>query len=290
MVDLREELSEFSYGYGITREIESLLRMIGLRPTPFLPSLVHEASIGCDVSFDKPGTPLLVQFKIGDLLQRFHRTNPTQVAPSPLSRPFWRFCINTAEPNGQFETLLKAEQDGADVYYAAPQFSHWKAYVEVYQSSTVLENSLLLKPSEIRNQLMLTGQEEGWHRVVYDLTNHYVCSDPARLTKVDLKSVAQSMRDRLANEKLPISKKIRQIFFGLDERYVVRREAHRAADEINPIRRQTMERASRTEAAARHDRLNQLIPRARSEDDAVAVALGLELWAFGIQTFFVTVD
>jgi uncharacterized protein Ymh len=43
MIDLHERLSEFSYGYGVTREVEALLMSVGLHATPFLPSLLHEA-------------------------------------------------------------------------------------------------------------------------------------------------------------------------------------------------------------------------------------------------------
>lgn len=58
-IDLHERLSEFSYGYGVTREVEGLLRSVGLRPTPFLPSLLAEGKLGFDVAFKRPGTALL---------------------------------------------------------------------------------------------------------------------------------------------------------------------------------------------------------------------------------------
>lgn len=38
-LDLRQRLSELSYGYGITREVQAYLEMVGLHPVPFLPSL-----------------------------------------------------------------------------------------------------------------------------------------------------------------------------------------------------------------------------------------------------------
>src|SRR5262252_6633949 len=116
MIDLHERLSEFSYGYGVTREIEKLLQSIGIHTAPFFPSLLQEAQLGFDVAFNKPGAALLVQFKLGQSLRRFVRNNADQPAPL-LDRPFWRFNLNTGEPEGQYETLLKAEQDGADTYY-----------------------------------------------------------------------------------------------------------------------------------------------------------------------------
>lgn len=39
MINLHERLSEFSSGFGVTREVQSLLEGIGLRPTPVMPNL-----------------------------------------------------------------------------------------------------------------------------------------------------------------------------------------------------------------------------------------------------------
>jgi hypothetical protein len=82
-VDLHDQLSEFSYGYGVTREVERQLASVGLRPTPFLPSLLHEAVLGFDVKFDRPGAALLLQFKLGEALQRFRRDD-TSKPPPPI--------------------------------------------------------------------------------------------------------------------------------------------------------------------------------------------------------------
>jgi hypothetical protein len=58
MIDLPERLSEFSYGYGVTREVESLLASVSMRTAPFMPSLLHEAKLGFDVAFKNPGSVL----------------------------------------------------------------------------------------------------------------------------------------------------------------------------------------------------------------------------------------
>jgi hypothetical protein len=115
MLDLHERLSEFSYGYGVTRETETLLQSVGLKPTPFLPSLLQEKKLGFDVQFKGPGTFLFLQFKLGQRLQRFVRKNSAQAIPN-LNRPFWRFKIDTAEEEGQFETLLRQQEKGNEVY------------------------------------------------------------------------------------------------------------------------------------------------------------------------------
>ena len=107
-VDLHNRLSEFSYGYGVTREVERLLAFTGLRTTPFLPSLLHEAVLGFDVKFDRPGAALLLQFKLGEALQRFRRDDISK-PPPPLGKPFWRFSIDTAEQEG---TVRSTAQSG----------------------------------------------------------------------------------------------------------------------------------------------------------------------------------
>jgi hypothetical protein len=106
MIDLHERLSEFSYSYGVTREVERSLAEVGIKTVPFLPSLIHEAELGFDVAFNRPGVALLLQFKLGQSLERFRRTNTCTTVPT-LERPFWRFLLNTAEPDGQYETLLR---------------------------------------------------------------------------------------------------------------------------------------------------------------------------------------
>lgn len=55
MINLHERLSEFSYGFGVTREVQSQLEGIGLRPTPFMPNLLNEEELGFDVGFKDRG-------------------------------------------------------------------------------------------------------------------------------------------------------------------------------------------------------------------------------------------
>src|ERR1700753_622401 len=121
-VDLHERLSEFSYGYGVTREVEEQLRLRGLAAIPFFPNLIHEAELGFDVGFRRAGIPLLLQFKLGQAARRF----VPGPRPAFLGQPFWRFNVDTGEQDGQYELLLKSEEDGADVFYVAPKFHDWE--------------------------------------------------------------------------------------------------------------------------------------------------------------------
>jgi hypothetical protein len=66
---------------------------------------------------------------------------PGHATPGPrptLQQPFWRYHIHTAEPDGQFELLLKAEQDGADVFYLAPKFHDRKIYLDAFENRRIV--------------------------------------------------------------------------------------------------------------------------------------------------------
>lgn len=145
MINLHERLSEFSYGYGVTREVERLLATVGLRTTPFLPSLLHEASLGFDVAFSGPGQVVMCQFKLGQELTRFRRLQPGESIP-PLHRPFWRYQVDTSEH--QFLRLEEFEDEGADVFYIAPRFSSWSRFESAFHRNQILQRSLLLRPSQ----------------------------------------------------------------------------------------------------------------------------------------------
>lgn len=172
MIDLHERLSEFSYSYGITREMERRLAAEGLRVTPFLPSLLHEASLGFDVAFSGPGQVMMLQFKLGQELSRFRRSHPGESIPL-LSKPFWRYGVDL--DGHQFLRLEAFEGGGADVSYVAPRFSHWFTYETAFHASQILQRSLMLWPSEIRTGAAGASDE---HRIVYDGTSSYVCSEP----------------------------------------------------------------------------------------------------------------
>ncbi|MGN6595905.1 hypothetical protein [Sphingopyxis terrae] len=283
-IELRERLSEFSYGYGVTRETENLLRQIGIRPVPFLPSLLQEADLGFDVAFERPGAPLLLQFKLGQSLTRFVRSDLTVPAP-PLDRPFWRFSINTAEPDGQFETLLKAETDGAEVYYAAPRFSDWPHYAELFGREEILDTSLLIKPSDIRNALDQKGAADGSHRIVYDRYRVHVCSKPVEIPDIDPEEAANKIAVAIRERRQPATAALQRLFEGFDDRSSIRRDKVRfdledfaqAADDVGRRAPGDYIRAQRQR------RYSEFRKRAKSPEQALVATIGVELWAMGIQ-------
>lgn len=290
-VDLHQRLSEFSYGYGVTREVERLLQSMGLRTTPFLPSLVQENKLAFDVAFERPGMPLLLQFKLGEALQRLRWQDPSKPLPI-LGRPFWRFNVDTAEPNGQFDLLLKAERAGAEVYYVAPRFTSWDGYVLAYESDRVLDRSLLLSPSQIDTQLTAAGEPDGPHRILYDGLASFVCSEARELIEVRAADFAHKVRtdidqrsrrmdlalvDVQAAIERPREIRVRPRDTDADSKYVMQLPS---PGELEPPQEHLSASRSRRFAAFRD--------RAVSEPDARFAALGFEAWAKGSQLIAVT--
>lgn len=214
-VNLNETLSEYSYGFGATFEVCNLLRAVGLSVVPYLPNLREEAGLGFDVAFGKPGRPLFLQFKLGQQLQRFVSTRATPTAPTGLSRPFWRYQIDTAEPNGQFDMLVKAELGGAEVYYVSPRFADWDVYRTHFEQAAVLEHSLLVTPVEIMRRLSGSGQPDGRHKIVYGRSNVHVCSQPVRLSETQLDSIAGGLRSELEQDPQPLKVTQRDVLSAL---------------------------------------------------------------------------
>lgn len=287
MIDLHERLSEFSYGYGITRETERLLASVGMQAVPFLPSLLHEAELGFDVKFDKPNRPgaaLMLQFKLGHSLTRFVRSDKADPKPH-LDRPFWRFSVNTAEPDGQFETLLKAESDGAEVYYAAPRFADWPHYAQLFEREEVLDKSLLIRPSDIRTALDQKGAADGPHRIVYDCYRVHVCSKPTQIPEVDAEQEIARLASTVREMREPISNLLDRVFDGFNDRSAIRRKSENiVGQEQLGSGHGDGERATGDYVRAqRRRRFSDLLKRAEFREQAVAAAVGVELWTLGIQ-------
>ena len=255
MINLHERLSEFFYGYGVTREMERRLAAAGVKATPFLPSLLHEASLGFDVAFSGPGQVVMLQFKLGQQLSRFRRLTPAESIPM-LQKPFWRYYVDVDEH--QFLRLEEFERSGADVFYVAPRFSSWSAYERAFHASEILQRSLLLWPSQIR--LGASGAP-GEHRIVYDKVSRYVCSEPQVIDEVRAQDAVEKVAARARESELPLAVQL--------ERLVTRERARNVPRLSRPRQR-------------------DLRSRARTLVDAMAAEIGFEAWLQGAQVLFVT--
>ncbi|WP_420969561.1 hypothetical protein [Bradyrhizobium sp. B120] len=281
-IELHERLSEFSYGYGVTREVEGRLKAAGLSAVPFLPSLIQEASVGFDVAFNVQGLPLMIQFKLGQAMRRFR--------PSPrpqLSQQFWRYHVDTAEPDGQFELLLKAEHDGARVFYVAPMFHDWEVYLGHYEQKNILRRSLIVTPKAIRSVLDTNSVPDGEHKVVYDDQRAYLCSSPLQLPTVREADVAEKVRFDLEHRKVSLGEVLEEVLTGFERRAEIRRAAEGRHQDPDRAAYQIPSDDGRG-AALRRSRLARFQASGRSRAEAVALVVGAETWSIGAQLIFVT--
>jgi hypothetical protein len=232
-----------------------------------------------------------IQFKLGEALERFVRADKSKPRPT-LAKQFWRFKIDTAEQDGQFDVLLKSEWGGAEVYYVAPRFTGWDSYVSAFEYEQVLDRSLIMKPSEVEDKLAAEGEPDGWHRVVYDENQVFVCSQPIRLQEQPAELLAQAVRDEVEQHPVNIAYALKDVYSSLGRRRDIR--ARSAEDESRLIRHPAAAPELAPSAAEiaqnRVTRLDVFRARFASEEVAVFAALGVETWALGTQLIAVTLD
>lgn len=260
MFALNERLSEYAYGFGATTEALALLRSVGVHAVPFLPNLIHEAEVGFDVSFSAPGTILMLQFKLGHQLDRFVRKPANQTPPSVV-RPFWRFEVNV--DHHQFIRLRSWETLGADVYYVAPRFADWPSYERHFLRGAILEHSLLMTPDDVHTG---AGGAPGRHRIVYDRTSRFVCSETRQAPERRIKDVVEKVRERRESGP-PLGDTLSRMLGD---------QAEGRPRRVSPETR-----------AVRADASHRLPARARSPLEGEAAVFAVEAWAEGIQVVFV---
>jgi hypothetical protein len=172
-------------------------------------------------------------------------------------RPFWRFAVDL--DSNQFQRLAEYEAQGAQAYYTAPRFSDWRRYAGHFQNGEVLENSLLVRPSDV----VTAAGPSGKHRVVYDRYHRYVCSEP--------RPIAETRPEEFVER---VAADVRKGGISLSER--LRRLVERPS-ELEPANLRSSRR-----------RLSGLEERAKRPEDAWAARLGLDVWTQGAQLIMVT--
>ena len=141
------QFSEFSYGYCLTEDL-----IVGhgtpLTAAPVFPSLVEEGHtrVGYDVRFERPSTPLFLQFK---LMHTMVRGNANEAKRGDFQPPFYRMHLRSRLISDQHESLLSLEQAGNDVFYVAPGFHTTMALNTAYAQRLVWDQSFRIKPTLI---------------------------------------------------------------------------------------------------------------------------------------------
>jgi hypothetical protein len=166
------DISEFSYGFALTRELIQLTDT--LKAAPVFPSLIAEGKNGggYDVNLDIPGFPLFIQFKRSECMVR--RTARETRPPMNFGTPFYRMKIAERWRSAQHEMLLELDAGQNEVFYAAPLFHTVEELNQAYLANLVSTRSCYVSPGKI-------GKLDGdAHHVAFDQKRFWLCSEPRR--------------------------------------------------------------------------------------------------------------
>lgn len=140
---MQSDFSEFSFGFALSHEI--CVATPGMKAAPVMPSLVSEGrSGGYDIRIDRPGIPLLLQFKLSELL-----SHPTAAQWDCFRAPYLRFYVTARRRSQQHRLLLGLDDARALVLYAAPRFTDVASLNSAFSSSALIANSIFFRPRDI---------------------------------------------------------------------------------------------------------------------------------------------
>ena len=145
-LDMRPNISEFSYGFAMTSELVKALGIV--TAAPVFPSLRSEGDRGggWDVKLDRPGVPLFLQFKLCD---QMIRSSCREARDASFDLPCYRMHLRSARLSRQHEMLLDLEGHGQEVYYSAPMFHQPEELNDAFLDGSVRERSIWIRPSDI---------------------------------------------------------------------------------------------------------------------------------------------
>jgi hypothetical protein len=163
------------------------------------------------------------------------------------------------------------------------------------RKKNILENSVFVAPSEIDLKLNTQGQYDGLHRITYDRSNVFVCSEPIRLEERSAMGLATHIRGQIEARGQRMDAQLEHVLASLRQARASRRPppAEGAAGEADILAPPTESVADfRSEAGEmrRNQRLAEFQTRSDSEADAVFAALGMETWAAGAQLISVILE
>lgn len=180
---MKPDFSEFSYGYAVTEELVSVHKA-AIVAAPLFPSLYKEgkAGGGYDVRIPISGTPVFLQFKLSDQLER---TNAKEYRNRLLTVPYYRMHLRPNKHSDQHNLLLDLEAKGESVFYIAPEFHLLTEMNFFYLNRTIVSHSAAFTPKAIGQ---LPDDEEHYVAFERGASVGYFCSDkPMQVGKISLR-------------------------------------------------------------------------------------------------------
>lgn len=199
---MRPRISEFSYGFALTRElIEKKWNGVELTAAPYLPSLLAEGKEGGGFDVNLKGVNVLVflQFKVSHLMTR---GTAKGVKTQHLQVPYYRFDVHAPRSSDQHRLLLDLENAGGTlphlVRYVAPAFFTEGEFDAAFLASQVSDRSVFVAPSRI----VLPDDKE--HSVGFESTTSMpiVLSEPKAIDSVvDFDATTRQLRATVMQRK-----------------------------------------------------------------------------------------
>ena len=270
------DISEFSFGFALVSELIAY-EGFDIAGAPRFPTQNQEGVTGgYDVELPRMGVAVFLQIKRCDCLVQMNAAEAAQ-----LGLPYYRMHLRPRKHSRQHELLLDWEVDHPEVYYAAPRFHKTNELDEAYQTNTVAERSMLIKPSEIGP---LPDQDEHYVSVNAAGDQWLLCSDePRRLHARSTQQVLQDINETVRSRPTTIdSDYLTRLGNRIVETYIekeIRPESRAPADVLPPKARERAEEAARREVAVRR-KTSEVRQRRTSAGYAREVAqtlLGCEL-------------
>lgn len=206
------QFSEFSYGYCLTEDL-----IVGqgtpLTAAPVFPSLIEEGQpgVGYDVRFDRPGTPLFLQFK---LVHQMVRGTANEAQKGHFQPPFYRMHLRSRLISDQHQSLIALEQGGNDVFYVVPGFHTTMDLNTAYAERRVWDRSFRIKPA-----LIGPLPNDKPHHVTFRQptgTWRFYSDEAAKEGRaLNTEEIAESLRQRIAERG---ERNLRDQIMDLDER------------------------------------------------------------------------
>ena len=145
---MKAEFSEFTYGFSL---VDKLAKVLSCTAVPIFPSLLEEGKEGGGYDarlLSKKGKILNLQFKLSDWMKT-RSAREYKILGDSLPLPYYRFEIMSKRISKQHSLLLELENTYPLTFYAAPAF-HLKDKINAHwNSGSVTEHSVFVKPSSI---------------------------------------------------------------------------------------------------------------------------------------------
>lgn len=201
--------SEFSFGYAVTEELVSRLKG-SFSGAPVFPSLYEEGRPGggYDLMLNRPGFPLLIQFKLSEKMVR--DTAKEVKVHGILTTPFYRIPLMPQKVSRQHEMLLSLDNGSNEVYYVAPIFNTQDELNRYYENKEVVQNCVFTAPKTIGS---LPDENEHHISVDENVTKGYLLSsEPRRLELVNTgDQVLTNLSQKLDQEEQSLRQNIRSL-------------------------------------------------------------------------------